>query len=62
MSNLVPPDPEKLKLLYEIVSSMLKCVECGSRATQSIELVDEAGQPAGTKYFCDIHGPAVTNG
>jgi hypothetical protein len=37
-----------------------KCCECGVRATQHIDLVDESGAPAGQKHFCADHGNVLS--
>lgn len=29
-----------------------KCVMCGALATEALDLIDEAGQPVGQKFFC----------
>ena len=39
-----------------------KCIECGARATRSLELFDvDSGVPAVPKLYCDAHFPVPLN-
>ena len=38
-----------------VFSLIKQCCECNEPSVDYVKLIDEAGQPAGRKYFCEQH-------